>query len=80
MTYRFRPVFRANLYVVWFVYDCVMVKDRFHEVLGLSKTEYCVSGQQNLEHNGKRGVPKFSHTLVNRPHQLRTTITFPSKL
>ena len=27
MAYGFRPVFRANLYVVWFVCDCVMVKD-----------------------------------------------------
>ena len=38
MVYRFRSVFRANLYVVWFVYDCVMVKERFHRVLGLSET------------------------------------------
>ena len=32
MAYGFRPVFRANLYVVWFVYDCVMVKDQFYWV------------------------------------------------
>ena len=44
MAYEFRPVFRANLYVVWFVCDCVMVKDRFHGVLGLSKTKHCVTG------------------------------------
>ena len=39
MAYGFRSVFRANLYVVWFVCDCVMVKDRFHGVLGLSETK-----------------------------------------
>ena len=44
MAYGFRSIFRANLYVVWFVCDCVMVKDWFHGVLGLSKTEHCVSG------------------------------------
>ena len=49
-----------NLYVVLFVYDCVMVKDRFHRVLGLSKTEHCVPGQQNPEHNGKRGCAQIS--------------------
>ena len=60
MAYGFRSVFRANLYVVWFVCDCVMVKDRFHRVLGLSKTEHCVSRQQNPEHNGKRGCTQIS--------------------
>ena len=44
MAYGFRPVFRANLDVVWFVYDCVMVKDQFYGVLGLSETEHCVLG------------------------------------
>ena len=47
MAYEFRPVFRENLYVMWFVCDYVMLKDRFHGVLGLSKTEHCVPGQQN---------------------------------
>ena len=47
MAYEFRSVFWANLYVVWFVCDCLMVKDRFHRILGLSKIEHCVSGQQN---------------------------------
>ena len=42
------------------VCDCVMVKDRFHRVLGLSKTEHCVSGQQNPEHNGKWGCAQIS--------------------
>ena len=60
MAYGFRSVFRVNLYVVWFVCDCVMVKDRFHGVLGLSKTKHCVSGQQNPEHNGKRGCAQIS--------------------
>ena len=49
MAYGFRSVFQANLYVVWFVYDCVMVKDWFHRVLGMSKTEHCISKQQNPE-------------------------------
>ena len=60
MAYEFRSVFRANLYVVWFVCDCVMVKDRFHRVLGLSEIEHCVSGQQNPEHNGKRVCAQIS--------------------
>ena len=55
MAYEFRPIFRENLYVVWFVCDCVMVKDQFHGVLGLFETEHCVPGQQNPEQNGKRG-------------------------
>ena len=60
MAYGFRSVFWANLYVVWFVCDCVMVKDRFHEVLGLSETEHYVSGQQNPEQNGKQGCAQIS--------------------
>ena len=62
MAYGFRSVFWAKLYVVWFVCDCVMDKDRFHRVLGLSKTEHCVSGQQNPENNGKQGGAQiFAH-------------------
>ena len=53
MAYGFRPVFRANLYVVWFVCDCVMVKDQFYRVSRLSETEHCVLGWKNPEHNGK---------------------------
>ena len=60
MAYGFCLVFRANLYVVWFVCDCAMVKDWFHRVLGLSKIENCVSGQQNPEQNGKRGCAQIS--------------------
>ena len=63
MAYGFRPVFRANLYVVWFVCDCVMVKDQFYEVSGLSETEHCVLGWQNPEHNGKRGCAQISSHL-----------------
>ena len=37
-----------------------MVKDRFHRVLGLSETKHCVSGQKNLEQNGKRGCAQIS--------------------
>ena len=60
MAYGFRSVFRANLYVVWFVCDCVMVKDRFHRVLGLSETEHYVSEQQNPDQNGKHGCAQIS--------------------
>ena len=80
MAYWFRPIFRANLYVVWFVWDCVIVKDQFYEVSGLSEIEHCVLGWQNPEQNGKRGVPKYPRTLVNRPRQLWTTITLKSGL
>ena len=45
---------------MWFVCDFVMVKDWFHEVLGLSKTEHCVLGQQNPKQNGKRGCVQIS--------------------
>ena len=62
MAYGFRLVFWANLYVVWFVCDCVIVKGRFHRVLGLSEIEHCVSGQKNPEQNGKRGCAQiFAH-------------------
>ena len=44
MAYGFRPVFQANLDVMWFVCDCVMVKEQFCRVSGLSKTEHCVLG------------------------------------
>ena len=60
MAYGFRPVFQVNLYVMWFVCDCVMVKDRFHGVLGLFKTEHCVPRQQNPKQNGKRGCAQIS--------------------
>ena len=38
MAYGFRSIFRANLYVMWFICNCAMVKDRFHGVLGLFET------------------------------------------
>ena len=60
MAYWFRSILWVNLYVVWFVCDCVMVKDRFHRVLGLSKIEHYVSGQKNPEQNGKRGCAQIS--------------------
>ena len=60
MAYGFSSVFRANLYFVWFVCDCVMVKYRFHRVLELFEIEHCVSGQQNPEHNGKWGCAQIS--------------------
>ena len=62
MAYGFRPVFQANLYVVWFVCDCVMVKDQFYGVSKLSEIEHCVLGWQNPEQNGKRGCAQiFAH-------------------
>ena len=45
---------------MWFIYDCGVVKDRFHRVLGLSEAEHCVSRQQNPEQNGKRGYAQIS--------------------
>ena len=81
MAYGFCSIFRANLYVVWFVCDCVMVKDRFHRVLGLFKIEHCVSRQQKSRAEWQTGVcPNFLHTLVNRPCQLWTSITFSFEL
>ena len=64
MAYGFRSVFRANLYVVWFVCDCVMVKDQFHRVLGMSEIEHCVSGQQKFQAEWQTGVcPHFRTPL-----------------
>ena len=60
MAYGFRPIFWANLYVVWSVCDCVMVKDQFYGVSGLSETEHCVLRWQNPEQNGKRGCAQIS--------------------
>ena len=60
MAYEFRPIFRANLDVMWFVCDCVMVKYQFYRVSGLSETEHCVSGWQNPEQNDKRGCAEIS--------------------
>ena len=60
MAYGFRLVFRANLYVVWFVCDCVIIKDHFYWVLRLFEAENCVLGWKNLEHNGKRGCAQIS--------------------
>ena len=60
MVYGFRPIFQVNFYVVWFVFDYVMVKDRSHGVLGLFETEHCVPGQQNPEQNGKRRCAQIS--------------------
>ena len=45
---------------MWFVCDCVMVKNQFYEVSGLSETEHCVLRWQNPEHNGKRGCAQIS--------------------
>ena len=60
MAYGFRPIFRVNLYVVWFVCDCVMVKDQFYGVSELFETEHYVLGWQNPEQNGKRGCAQIS--------------------
>ena len=60
MAYELRPVFRANLDVMWFVCDCVIVKDQFYRVSGLSETEHCVLGWQNPEQNDKQGCAQIS--------------------
>ena len=62
MAYGFRPVFWVNFYVVWFVCDCVMNKDQFYRISGLSETKHCVLGRKNPEQNGKRGCAQiFAH-------------------
>ena len=60
MAYGFRPVFQANLNVVWFVCDGVMVKDQFYGVSGMSEIGHCVLGWQNPEQNDKRGCAQIS--------------------
>ena len=60
MAYEFHPIFRANLDGMWFVCDCVMVKDQFYKVSGLSETEHCVPGLQNPEQDDKRGCAQIS--------------------
>ena len=82
MAYGFCPVFRAILYIVWFLCDCVMVKDQFYGVSGLSETKHCVLGWQNPEQNDKRGCAQiFAHpcesvasTLDDHNFLVRTTI------
>ena len=80
MAYGFHSVFRVNLYIVWFVCDCVVVKDWFHGVLRLSKTNIMFRDRKILSIMKNGGVPKFLHTLVNWPRQLWTAITFSSEL
>ena len=60
MAYEFRPISGLNLDVMWFVCDCVMVKDQFYRVSELSETEHCVLGWQNPEQNDKRGCAQIS--------------------
>ena len=60
MAYGLRPVFQANLDVVWFVRDGVMFKDQFYEVSGLFEIGHCVLGWQNPEQNAKRGCAQIS--------------------
>ena len=49
-----------------FFCDCVMVKDQFYGVSGLSETGHCVLGWQNLEQNGKRWCAQISaHPCVS---------------
>ena len=60
MAYGFRPVFRANLDVVWFVCDGVMFKDQFYGVSGLFEIGHCVLGWQNPEQNGKQRCAQIS--------------------
>ena len=82
MAYGFRPVFWANLDVMWFDCGCVMVKDQFYRVSGLSETEHCVLGWKNPEQNDKRGCAQiFAHpcesaasTLEDHNFLVRTPI------
>ena len=76
MAYRFRPIFWENLDVMWFVCDCVMVKDQFYRVSGLSETEHGVLGWQNPEQNDKRGCAQISAHPCESTCQLWTAITF----
>ena len=46
MAYGFRPVFWANLFVMWSLCDYVMVEDQFYRVSGLSEAEHCIMGWQ----------------------------------
>ena len=80
MAYGFCSVFRANLYVVWFVCDCVRVKGRFHRVLGMSELNIVFWDSKIPSIMENVGVPKFPHTLVNWPCQLWKAITFSSEL
>ena len=45
---------------MWFVCDCVMVKDQFYGIFGLSETKNYIMGWKNPEHNGKRGCAQIS--------------------
>ena len=80
MAYGFRSVFRVNLYVVWFVCDYVMVKTGFIGFWDFPKHNIVFQDSKIPSRMENGGVPKFPHTLVNRPCQLLTTITFSSEL
>ena len=70
MAYGFRPVFWANLYVVWFVCDCVMVKDQIYGFRDCPRLNTVFWDGKISSRMANGGVPKFPHTLVNQPHQL----------
>ena len=80
MAYGLRSVFWANLYVVWLVCDCVMVKDLFIGFWDCPKQNIVFRDSKIPSRIANGGVPKFPHTLVNRPCKLWTTITLSSEL
>ena len=80
MAYGFRSVFRANLYVVWFVCDRVMVKTGFIGFWDYPKQNIVFRDSKILSRMANGGLPKFPHTLVNWPCKLWTAITFSSEL
>ena len=62
MAYVFRPILRANLYVMWSVCDYVMVEDQFYGVSGLSEIEHCILGWQKSRAEWQTGVCLNFHT------------------
>ena len=64
MAYLFRPVFQANLYVMWFVCDCVMVKDQFYGDFKTVRDLTLCSGMTKSLEKWKTGVcPNFRTPL-----------------
>ena len=64
MAYEFRLVFRANLDVMWFVCDYVMVKDQFYRVSDCPRSNTVLWDGKISSRMTNGGVPKFPHTLV----------------
>ena len=80
MAYGFRPVFRANLDVVWFFVIVCWSKTSFMGFRDFPRPNTMFWDGKIPSRMPNGGVPKFPHTLVNRPCQLWTAITFSSEL